>query len=155
MFSTILLPLDGSETSAQALPLALEMAKRFGAGVQLLQVVDSGAASLALGANAASGALADPATITEEVESQVAVATAYLSAVAEQFAQEGVTAEYAVEDGPTGDDIVNAAARAKAELIVMCSHGRTGLGRLLRGSVADHVVKNSPVPVLLVRAREG
>jgi nucleotide-binding universal stress UspA family protein len=107
------------------------------------------------GRERASGALADPESITEEVDNQVAIAQAYLSAVAEQFAQEGVTAEYAIEDGPTGDDIVSAAARTNAELIVMCSHGRTGFKRLLRGSTADHVIKLSPIPVLLVRAREA
>ncbi|MGH2583633.1 MAG: universal stress protein, partial [Dehalococcoidia bacterium] len=141
MFSTILVPLDGSETAAAAVPVAKEMARRFGSRVHLVQVVDTGAASLALGANAAAGALTDPAAITGEVDAQVEVAKGYLSAVVDELAGDGITADYTIHDGPVGDDIVSAAKEGGADLIVMCSHGRTGLRRLVFGSVADHVVR--------------
>jgi nucleotide-binding universal stress UspA family protein len=152
MFSTIVVPLDGSDTAAQALPVAKAMAQRFGSRLHLVQVVDTGSASLALGANAASGAMTDPAAITGEVDSRVEIAKGYLSAVVDQLAEEGITADYAVHDGPVGNDIIEAAASTGADLIVMCSHGRTGLRRLVFGSVADHVVRNAPMPVLVVRA---
>ena len=152
MFSTIVVPLDGSETAAQALPVATEMAKRFASRVHLIQIVDTGSASLALGANAAAGALTDPAAITGEVNEQVALANAYLTAVADQFAEQGVTADFTIEDGPPAEDIIAAAAGQGADLIVMCSHGRTGLRRLLHGSVAQDVMRNAPMPVLIVRA---
>ena len=154
MFSTILVPLDGSDTAAAALPVAQEMASRFGARLYLVQAVDTGAASLALGANAATGALTDPSAITAEVSERVEVAKGYLSAVADQLAERGVTATYEVQDGPAGQGIIEAAAAAEAELIVMCSHGRTGLRRLVFGSVADHVVRHAPVPVLVVRSED-
>jgi nucleotide-binding universal stress UspA family protein len=152
MFSTILVPLDGSETGAEALPVAIDMAKRFGARVHLVQVVDTGTASLALGSNAAAGGVTDPAAITAEVNDQVQVAMAYLGAVAEQLADEGLTATYEVHDGPEGDGIVNVGVKVGADLIVMASHGRGGLGRLVFGSVTDHVIRHTAAPTLVVRA---
>jgi nucleotide-binding universal stress UspA family protein len=154
MFQTILLPLDGSETGAQAIPAASEMARRFGGRVHLVQVVDTGTASLALGANAAAGGVTDPAAITGEVNERVEVAKAYLAAVAEQLAGDGIEATYEIHDGPEGDGIVEAAATAGAELIVMSSHGRGGLGRLVFGSVADHVIRHAAAPVMVIRAVE-
>ena len=155
MISTILVPLDGSDTAAAALPVAQEMAARFAARVHLVQVVDTGAASLALGANAAAGGLTDPSAITAEVHERVEIAKGYLSAVADQLAEQGVTASYEVQDGPAGQGIIEAAATAGAELIVMCSHGRTGLRRLVFGSVADHVVRHASTPVLVVRMADA
>ena len=152
MFSTILVPLDGSEIGAEAIPAASAMATRFGARVHLLQVVDTGSASLALGANAAAGGVTDPAAITTEVHDRVEVAKAYLAAVAEQLAGEGLETTYEIHDGPEGDGIIEVAATVGAELIVMSSHGRGGLGRLVFGSVADHVVRHATAPVLVVRA---
>ena len=152
MFSTILVPLDGSQTAAQAVPVAAEMARRFGARLHLVQVVDTTPASLALGANAAAGGVSDPAAITGEVNEQVTIAKAYLGAVAEELVNDGVRATSEGQDGPAGDGIVEAAANADADLIVLCSHGRSGLRRLVFGSVAQDVARASPVPVLVVRA---
>jgi nucleotide-binding universal stress UspA family protein len=154
MFSTIVVPLDGSDTAAQALPTAKEMAQHFGSRVRFVQVVDTGSASLALGANAASGGMSDPATITGEVDARVEVAKGYLSAVVDEFTAAGITADYAIHDGPVAEDIISSAAEAGADLIVMCSHGHTGLRRLVFGSVADKVIRNAPMPVLIVRATD-
>jgi nucleotide-binding universal stress UspA family protein len=154
VFSTIVVPLDGSETAAQALPVAKEMAQRFGSRMLFVQVVDTGSASLALGANAASGGMADPASITGEVDARVEVAKSYLSAVVEEMTAADIAAEYAIHDGPVAEDIISSAAEAEADLIVMCSHGHTGLRRLVFGSVADKVIRNAPMPVLIIRATD-
>ena len=154
MFATILLPLDGSEVGAEAIPVASEMAKRVSSRVHMVQVVDTGTASLALGANAAAGGVTDPASITGEVNERVEVAKAYLEAVAEQLTGDGIESTYEIKDGPEGDDILEAARSVGAELIVMSSHGRGGLGRLIFGSVTDHVVRASPIPVMVIRATE-
>ncbi len=155
MFSTIVVPLDGSDLAATALPVARELAGRFGARLHLVQVVDAGGASLALGANAAAGALTDPAAITAEMEERVEVARSYLSASAEQLSEEGLMAEYEIHDGPPGEGIIAAARAVHADLIVLSSHGRSGLARLVFGSVAEHVVRNAPMPVMVVRAAHG
>ena len=155
MFSTILVPLDGSDTAAAALPAAREMAQRFGARLLLLQVIDTTSASLALGANAAAGAITDPGAITGKVEARTATARAYLDATAELLGAEGVTATVEVRDGREGDSILEAAGDAGADLIVMTSHGRGGIGRLVFGSVTDHVVRHATTPVMVVRAAES
>lgn len=155
MFARIVVPLDGSDAAAIALPIAREMARRFDARLHLVQVVDTGAAALALGANAAAGALTDPSAITGQVDARVEVARSYLSAVAEQLVDAGFSAEYDVPAGSAGDGIIAAAADTGADLIVMSSHGHTGLSRLLMGSVTDHVVRNTTTPVLVVRATDA
>ena len=155
MFSTIVVPLDGSDAAAAALPVAREMARRFDARLHLVQVVDTGAAALALGANAAAGALTDPSAITGQVDARVEVAKSYLSAVAEQLVDAGLSADYNVQGGSAGNGIIAAAAETGADLIVMSSHGHTGLGRLLLGSVTDHVVRNATTPVVVVRATDA
>jgi nucleotide-binding universal stress UspA family protein len=154
MFSTILVPLDGSDTAAQALPAARELAKRFGSRMVLVRAVSTAGASLALGANAATGAMTDPNAITGVLAEVVQVAKAYLSAAAEQLAADGISADYEVRDGPAAEGIIEAAAAAPADLIVICSHGHGGLRRALFGSVADRLMRESPTPVLIVRATE-
>lgn len=152
MFSTILAPLDGSDTAAAAIPVALDLAKRFDGRLIFVQVIETTAASFGLIANAASGGMTDPNTITGEMEAQVETAKAYLSATSEQAARDGVRADYEVRDGDAASGIIAAAEAASADLIVICSHGRGGLGRLVFGSVTDHVVQHATTPVLVVRA---
>jgi len=155
MFRTILVPLDGSDLAASALPAAVEMARRFDSRLRLVTVIETGLASLALGANVAAGALTDPAAITTQMDAHVEAAKAYLSATAEQLAGQGLSAEIEVRGGPAGDGVVQAAREANADLIVMSSHGRGGLGRLIFGSVAEHVARNATMPLLVVRGKEA
>ena len=54
--------------------------------------------------------------------------------------------------GPAADGILGCAAERRGDLIVMCTHGRGGLGRWVYGSVADRVLRGAPIPILLVRA---
>jgi nucleotide-binding universal stress UspA family protein len=153
MFTTILVPMDGSDLAAAALPAAKAIAAKFGSKLVLVTVMVTGAASLALGANAVIGGVTDPAAITTEVDARVEAAKAYLSATVEQLAEENLTAEYEVRAGSPGDGVVDAAQQAGAELIVMSSHGRGGLGRLIFGSVAKHVAGRAPMPVMIIRAK--
>ena len=154
MFTTILVPLDGSDTAAQALPAARELAKQFASRIVLVEVISTAGASLALGANAATGAMTDPNAITSELDEEVQVAKAYLSAAGEQLAADGISADYEVRDGPPAEGILEAVAAAHADLIVICSHGHGGLRRAIFGSVTDQVLRQSPIPVLIVRATE-
>jgi nucleotide-binding universal stress UspA family protein len=154
VFTTILVPLDGSDTAAQALPAAREIAKRFASRIVLVKVINTAGASLALGVNVATGAMTDPNAITGELAEEVQVAKAYLSAAAEQLAADGISADYEVRDGPAAEGIIEAATAAHADLIVMCSHGHSGLRRAIFGSVADQILRQSLIPVLIVRATE-
>ncbi len=129
MYKKILVPLDGSAFSERALPLAETLAHALDARLILLRVV-SGAASSGV----------DP---TE--------AQAYLTALETGVFRRGVACEIATPYGDAADGILMEAALQSADLIVMCTHGRSGLGRWIYGSVAEQVVNHSTTPVLLVR----
>jgi nucleotide-binding universal stress UspA family protein len=133
----ILVPLDGSRLAESALGEAIELS---GAGAALL---------LLRAAEAARVPMADP------TEAQVAVvreAEAYLEGVAERARAAGVAkVETSVWYGPASDAIVEAARVRGIDLIVMSSHGRSGLGRLIFGSVAETVLRGTTTPILLIR----
>ncbi|MFQ5899011.1 MAG: universal stress protein [Candidatus Methylomirabilia bacterium] len=78
----------------------------------------------------------------------------YLAKVAEPLRDKGVRTEWAVRVGMTVETIAAVAGEERVDLIAMATHGRTGLGRLFLGSVADGVVKAAPIPVLLFKAGE-
>ena len=150
MFRRILVPLDGSDEAATAVPVAAELARRFGAAVLLLEMVPTAGASLALAADTASGAMTDPNVIATAVEAREQVAEGYVSAVAEQLAGQGLDVSYSVGQGSEGAGFAEAARRENVDLIVMATHARGALGRLVFGSVTDDVVRHTTVPVLTV-----
>jgi nucleotide-binding universal stress UspA family protein len=84
-------------------------------------------------------------------ESQRRWAAETLAARARALTAEGLTARSVVRVGPAWDEIVRLAADEKADLVVMGTQGRTGLERLLLGSVAERVIRRAPCPVLTVR----
>ena len=65
----------------------------------------------------------------------------------------GVAVEFLIWEGSPGESVVEAAASEQVDLVVVGSHGRGSMGRLLIGSVSDHVVRHAPCPVLVVRTR--
>ena len=134
----ILVPLDGSALAETAIPKAIELAQ------------DAPAASLLL-----LRAAEAPAFSGDPIEAQVAVvrdAEEYLDAVAERVRAEGFEKfTTSVWYGPAAPAIVEAAQITKADLIVMSTHGRSGLGRLLLGSVAESVLRGTRTPLLLLR----
>ena len=93
---------------------------------------------------------------TDPTEAQVEVvreAEEYLKAVAERLTRDGVrNVETSVWYGPAASAIVDAARLRKVDLIVMSTHGRSGLGRLILGSVAESVLRGTTTPILLLRA---
>lgn len=156
MYRKILLTLDGSDLSANAVPHAVTIAKASATPVVLLQVVDSVASIMAQATPATfdlgGGALT--AQVAEEaVAAQRVAAEGLLASVKAQFEAEGVTdVSTEIVEGSPGDAIVDAAERLGCDLVVMATHGRSGLGRVLLGSVANHVVRNARnAAVLLVR----
>ena len=94
-----------------------------------------------------------PAT-RELFEAQRAWAATALGTVVATLAAAGVTARARVETGVAWQEILRIAREDQADVIVMGTHGRTGVNRLLLGSVAERVVRQAPCPVLTVRAPE-
>src|SRR5215470_14859960 len=140
-FKKILVPLDGSALAEAALGRAVEFA---GEGVTLM---------LLRAAEAHTLPGVDPSDAHVEV---VREAEDYLAAVAARLAESGVAqVETSVWYGPAALAIVEAARLRKADLIVMSTHGRSGLGRLILGSVAESVLRGTRTPILLLRAEEA
>jgi nucleotide-binding universal stress UspA family protein len=142
--SRILVPTDFSGGAEAALRWARRLADALRARLIVLHVVDLTA--LALAADPAGGAMAAAAVgVFDRVRDD---ARAQMRALAARVRPTRTL----VEEGPPRATILEVAGRERADLIVMGTHGRTGLARVLFGSVAEHVVRTSPVPVLTVRA---
>jgi nucleotide-binding universal stress UspA family protein len=148
--SRILVPTDFSEESAAALGWAGTLQQAFDAEVILLHVIDPAAvAPIVPPIGPVPGAGVDPTVVAEVVEQVRRQADEQIARVAAEFGR----ARTLVADGSPGATIVEVAASQWADLIVMGTHGRSGLARVIFGSVAEHVVRHSTVPVLTVRRK--
>ena len=134
----ILVPLDGSEMAEAAIAPALEMAQAGSAPLILMQAAD---ARILPGAD----------VIGAQIRA-VRDAEAYLAGVKAKLEKTGAKwIETHVWYGPAAPAVVEAAKVQKVDLIVMSTHGRSGLGRIIFGSVAESVLRATRVPILLVR----
>ncbi len=140
----ILVPLDGSELSEAVLPVVARLAGPFDARVELLRVIEPipayAVAELTAGRS------------EEIVRLEEADAEGYLAKVAATLEARGLRVGQRVALGMAVDTILRQAAEGHVGLIAMTTHGRSGIGRLLVGSVAERVLRAAPVPVLLWKA---
>lgn len=144
MFTHILVPVDGSATSQRAVSTAIGLSKAFGSQVSAIFVIDPYPFT-GVGTDFAYGQ-------AEYLSAATAEANAAIKTTKTQFEQAGVAVNASViEAHHTWRGIVNAAESLPADLIVMGSHGRSGLEKLVLGSVAQAVLSHTHVPVLLVR----
>jgi nucleotide-binding universal stress UspA family protein len=146
MYTRMLIPLDGSKVAEQVLPYARFLAKALAIPVELLEVVDPEA--LALLSNPRQGRYVDT-VLAEGIENS----KNYLEAIGRSF--QGAKVKSLVEKGKAEDVVIEKAAADKNTLIVMATHGRSGIQRWLLGSVADKVLHGATNHVLLVRANDG
>jgi nucleotide-binding universal stress UspA family protein len=146
MYPYILVPLDGSSTASQGFQHALRLAQALGSSLQLLHVVE---------VRRLPAEVTGLATPERLVEAWRIAGERLIAAAADEARAWGVDVGATVRADPTlrvSDLIVDEARRVGAGLIVMGTHGRRGLVRLALGSDAEAVLRESPVPVLLVRA---
>jgi nucleotide-binding universal stress UspA family protein len=139
----ILAPTDFSEASEPALRLAIDFAERFSATVTLVHAFGLPVYPVTEGV-----ILPSPETVTElvmQIDEQ-------LAASRQRALRPGVEIETRSIQGPPARAIVELARDERFDLIIIGTHGRTGLKRLALGSVAEHVVRAATVPVLTVRA---
>jgi len=135
----ILVPLDGSALAESALATAID----------LLAECPTATLLLLRAAQAATPIIGDP--VDAQVHA-VREAETYLESVAARLRDVGVKGvKTSVWYGPAAPAIVEAARVGKADMIVMSTHGRTGLGRLVLGSVAESVLRGTRTPILVVR----
>jgi len=141
----MVIPLDGSQVAEQVLPYARFLAKKLAIPVNLLQVIDPDA--VALLANPEKGRYID--TIVHDITES---SRAYLKTIAQSIP--GASVQCLVEKGKVEEVLIEHAAPDKESLIIMATHGRSGIQRWLLGSVADKVLHGATNHVLLIRATE-
>ncbi|GAB3670943.1 universal stress protein [Halopiger thermotolerans] len=140
MFDTVVVATDGSESVKRAVDVALDLAERFDAEVHALSVVD------------VSEVDASPEQLREELRTALEThADAALGTVEDRADREVKTA---IREGRPAAEICEYAREIDADLVATGTRGRHGENRLLLGSVAERVVRTSPVPVLTVRQLE-
>jgi nucleotide-binding universal stress UspA family protein len=140
----ILVPLDGSELSEAVLPVVERLAEPFDFAIELLRAIEPippyAAAELT-------------SSITEDIgRLEREDAEAYLAKVAAPLEAKGCRVKAMVALAPAVDAILSAAQEGRVGLIAMTTHGRSGIGRLLLGSVAERVLRTARAPVLLWKA---
>ncbi len=144
MFKRILVPLDGSPRSEEALPVAAHLDRASQRSIILLQVVSSLIDYY--------GSMTDAPLLTEQfIEKSMVETESYLAGLARSNGLEGIKIKTEITCGVPAHDILNLAQTQHADIIVMCSHGRTGFKRWALGSVTQQVVHHSSVPVLVLR----
>jgi nucleotide-binding universal stress UspA family protein len=148
MFHKILVPLDGSALAERALQPALALAQQTNATLILLQVPVLEATVVP--APAGYGLLLPEQSI-EIVRSQ---SYNYLQTIARSWAYPGVNLSIKVAEGDEAGGIVDTAANEGIDLIVMSTHGRTGLSRWVLGSITERVLHSAPCPVLVIRSAD-
>jgi nucleotide-binding universal stress UspA family protein len=147
MFKRILVPLDGSKRAEQALPLAIRLARASG-GTLLLLRVDTSLQDLAWYSTEAAFMMPDA------LAAERAAIRRYMDRMAASEALAGIPHEAVIVEADAAQGILTAIDEQKADVIVIGTHGRTGLKRWVIGSVARKVARQSPVPVLVLRTSE-
>lgn len=146
MFTRILVPLDGSGRATHALPVAARLARASGGSVVLVRVVSTGTEFWPY------QHLSPHTTLIQTViEADLAEAETYLAALTRAPDLDGLPTETIVLRGPTVPTLLSVARSYHADLIVLCSHGSSGRKRWGIGSIAEHVARHAPVPVLILR----
>ena len=143
MFTTILVAVDQSEASAQALQMAIKLAREDRASLLLASVLD--VAKLVSVAGYESPYPVDAVAMLKEANEQL------LADMQAECEKQGVSAQTLFLEGDACDQILEAAAENNAGLICIGTHGRTGLARLFLGSVCEGVLRRSNVPILAIR----
>jgi nucleotide-binding universal stress UspA family protein len=151
MYARILAALDGSELAERILPHIEALAEKLGSAVTLLMVTTPVERAVASDAITGTDAFVD---VTPLVEEERREAAKYLEHIADRLRCRGLAVQCARPEGTAAEMILEHARRMDTDLIALTTHGRSGLGRVVFGSVADEVLRKAPCPVLLVRAPE-
>jgi nucleotide-binding universal stress UspA family protein len=146
---SILVPTDFSPAATYGLRKAAELARESGAKVTVCHVLDPSP----LAPYASRGDVGAQLTMEQDVEK--AIHGALSEVIQTYFADVETTKTALILSTNAADGICNYAAKEDVDLIVLSTHGRTGLAHLLIGSVAEKVVRHAPCPVLTVRAPQG
>jgi nucleotide-binding universal stress UspA family protein len=146
MYKRALVPLDGSPVAEAIIPFLVQIAGPLNMSIVLLRVLEP--IPPVFGDSLRQNLLDDDETRTLD-------ATEYLAPIAAKLRARGVDTSWVVRSGRPAESILGAVLDAGADLIAMSTHGRSGLGRLLFGSVAEQVLRRADVPVFMMRQTEA
>jgi nucleotide-binding universal stress UspA family protein len=154
VFKKILVCLDGSDLAEKILPYAIEEAKRFEGQLVLFRVY-SETAIISLALPGIPGVQMDAAGVERRMQEDQAATADYLKMMVNKLCEEkDLSVAWAAERGAAGPVIVEYCEKNAVELIMLATHGRSGPGRVVLGSVADYVIRHSSLPVFLIRPRK-
>ena len=157
MYERVLVPLDGSDLAEAVLEHVTPIAERFGSEIVLLQVVSS--FGEIVGQTMPRESFPSPTlqdisveAAQQQYEAEQAGASTYLERVADGLRARGLKVTTEVREGPAPAAVILAVSLdLGCDLIAMSTHGRSGIQRTVFGSVTDDVLRNSPLPLLLIR----
>ena len=141
MYENVLVPVDGSDVSEQAVEHAIHQAKRDGGMLHVIHAVDSDTLPSSVSS----------ISVDDEFRE---IGQGIVDRTVQQAEDEGVEAVGTVISGPSAEQIVKYADENDVDLIVIGTRGRTGIGRVLSGSVTEHVVRAATVPVLVIHTED-
>jgi len=136
----VLIALDGSAAGEMVMKFLMEIAGPLDMTVMLLHVLEP-----------ITPAAAEGLVVTDDIDARRREAEEYLAPIAAMLRSQGVDAAWAIRHGRAADEILAAADESGTDLIAMATHGRSGIGRLLFGSVAEAVLRRAAVPVFMIR----
>ena len=154
-FGRIVVPVDGSELAEQALPHAAYLGRAMGLVVELVRVVPSVEEYSGLAALGPASLVSQAPSYAEYRALVEGEAEEHLAQLGGQLRQEGAMADWRILHGPAAATIIDHSVAREDALLVMTTHGRSGVARMVLGSVAERVVRQSGEPVLLIRAQPG
>ena len=146
MYKLAVVPLDGSPVAEAILPFVLEIAGPLDMEVALLRVLQPVPPQVIEGTRH---------MVVEDVEARRLDAEEYLAPLAGELRAKAVRVQTHVRRGDPAAEIVGCAREIGADLVAMTTHGRSGLGRLVFGSVAEAVLRHAHLPVFLMRMTEA
>jgi nucleotide-binding universal stress UspA family protein len=143
VYRRVLVPLDGSPLAESVLPLLMEIAGPLDMAIALVRVLEPVPPMAVEGTRH---------FVPDDIEARRRDAEEYLAPIAAGLRARGVDTTWEVRVGRPESEILTAARERETDLIAMSTHGRSGLGRLLFGSVAEQVLRRAEVPVFLMRS---
>jgi nucleotide-binding universal stress UspA family protein len=146
MYKRALVPLDGSPVAESIIPFLVQIAGPLDMSVVLVRVLEPITPIVGDGTQP---------VVVDDLPARTRDAEEYLAPLAATLRAYGIAASWAIRRGRPDREIIAAARDAGADLIAMSTHGRSGLGRLLFGSVAEQVLRSADVPVFMMRETEA
>jgi len=138
---SILLPLDGTSLAEAAIPVAQQFAQNTGATLSLIHIIKPN--------HPGHGQQHDPESAAEQSSTQQT--TSYLERIQLQLQLANVPSHYQIASGDPAEAIIRTMHTENSDLVVMSTHGRSGVERIIHGSVASQIIGNTPCPLLLIR----